>query len=249
MGLGRISTGSQLLDIMLCGGYETDVISTIYGPAGCGKTTLCLLSMLATIRDRQKKVIYIDTEGGFSIARLEQLSLGELRPVLENVLLLKPTTFAEQKVVFEKLRELIDERIGLIVVDSICMLYRLERGKGDEMTAALNRELGAQLSYLTEIARKKNIPILLTNQVYSVFDDRDRVNMIGGDILKYSSKCLIELQLAHRNKRRIILRKHRSLPSEREELFEIRNEGIAEVTGVNTSTAKPERKDGEEELF
>jgi hypothetical protein len=52
--------------------------------------------------------------------------------------------------------------------------------------------------------------------------------MVGGDILKYGSKCLLELQLLHRNRRRIVLRKHRSLPDGREEVFELRNDGIAE---------------------
>ncbi len=243
MGLGRISTGSQLLDILLCGGYETDVVTTVYGPAGTGKTTLCLLALMNVIVNNAKKVVYIDTEGGFSVARLEQLADGSLRTVLENVLLFKPTTFAEQKHVFERLNELVDDRIGLIIVDSICMLYRLEMGKTDDITS-LNRELGAQISYLTEITRKKNIPILLTNQVYNVFDDRDRtdkVNIVGGDILKYGSKCLLELQLLHRNRRRLILRKHRSLPEGREEVFEITNAGIGEPDVAVEKEDKEER--------
>lgn len=242
MGLGRISTGSQLLDIMLCGGYETDVVTTLYGPAGSGKTTLCLLALLTVIRNQNKKVMYVDTEGGFSIARLEQLSLGNLRSLLENILLFKPTTFEEQKIAFEKLRAMVDERIGLIIVDSICMLYRLELGKSEDI-AGLNRELGAQISYLTEIARKKNIPIILTNQVYSSFDDRESVHIVGGDILKYGSKCLLELQIGHRSKRRIILRKHRSLPEGREEMFAIQNDGIAEATTA------AERENKEEEML
>ena len=241
MGIGRISTGSQLLDIMLYGGYETDVVTTIYGPAGSGKTTLCLLALVHSIQESHKKVVFVDTEGGFSIARLEQLSGQNLRHVLEHILLFKPTTFEEQKLVFEKLKTILDDRIGLIIVDSICMLYRLQMGKSEDISQ-LNRELGAQISYLTEIARKQNIPVLLTNQVYSSFDDRDQVNMVGGDILKYGSKCLLELQLGHRSKRRITLRKHRSLPGGREEMFEIQQEGIADV-----EESKKENK--EEELF
>ena len=78
---------------------------------------------------------------------------------------------------------------------------------------------------LLEIARKNNIPILLTNQVYAAFDDKTKIKAVGGDILTYSSKCLIELQPLHKNKRKAILRKHRSIP-EKEIEFEIKEKGI-----------------------
>jgi len=231
MGLGRISTGSSILDIMLCGGYETDVVTTVYGPAGSGKTTLSLMCMLNII-DNGKKALFIDTEGGFSIARLEQLAKGKLKTYLENILLLKPTSFEEQKSTFAALKKAVeDDRIGIIVIDSMTMLYRLQMGKHDEVTNT-NRELSAQVGILTEITRKKNIPILLTNQIYNSFDDKDKINMVGGDILKYGSKCLIELQTGSKNIRRVILRKHRSLPAGREELFKIENEGLVEVENI-----------------
>ena len=55
---------------------------------------------------------------------------------------------------------------------------------------------------LAEIARKENIPVIITNQVYSEFLSDEElkagkeksVSMVGGDILKYWSKCLIELK-------------------------------------------------------
>jgi len=107
------------------------------------------------------------------------------------------------------------------------MLYRLELKEKDSIHD-INRELAQQVAYLTEIARKKNIPVLITNQVYANFDDSSKINIVGGDVLKYGSKCLIELQITPNNKRRAILKKHRSL-SEKEVLFEIREEGIVEV--------------------
>ena len=48
--------------------------------------------------------------------------------------------------------------------------------------------------------------------------------MVGGDLLKYWSKCLIELK-NHYGRRKLIIKKHRSLP-EKELTFEITNEGI-----------------------
>jgi len=215
------------MDHLLNGGYEEGVVSTLYGPAGCGKSTLCLLALIE-VASQGKKVIYIDTEGGFSVERLKQLCKN-YEEILSRVIFLKPTTFAEQKKAFEKLRGLKKDNIGLIIVDTIVMLYRLELGKNEDVYAT-NRELSRQISYLTEITRKKGTPILITNQVYSNFDEKDKVNMVGGDILKYWSKCLVELQITPNRKRRAVLRKHRSLPEGKQVLFEIKNSGLLSVS-------------------
>ena len=223
MGVKRVQTGAEVLDNALGGGYEIDVITTIYGPAGSGKTNLCLLGMIETI-NKGKKVVYIDTEGGFSLERLKQLT-PDYKKILDNTLFFKPTSFDEQKKIFDKIKGIINDKIGLIIVDSISMLYRLERDSNEEVQN-INRELSLQISILTFIARNMNVPVLLTNQVYSSFDDRDKVNIVGGDILKYGSKCLIELQKLHKNKRKLIVRKHRSLPETDGIVFEIMENGI-----------------------
>ena len=223
----RIPTGSKILNEMIGGGYEKDAITTIYGPAGSGKTVLCLLAAMTMSRGG-KKVIYVDTEGGFSVERLRQISESikqDYKKILDNIIFLKPTSFEEQKKSFEKLKDLVNDRIGLIVVDTIAMLYRLELGKSEEIHD-VNRELGKQIAYLTEIARKNSIPVLITNQVYSDFNEKDKVNIVGGDILRYGSKCLIELQITPDNNRRAILRKHRSLAELKEILFKIVEGGI-----------------------
>ena len=227
----KIPTGSKILDVMLDGGYEKDVITTIYGPAGSGKTVLCLLCSVNIARSG-KKVIYVDSEGGFSIERLNQICSSisqDYKKILDSIIFLKPTSFAEQKKSFEKLKDIINDKIGLIVVDTIAMLYRLELGKSEEVYE-INRELGKQIAYLTEIARNKLIPVLITNQVYHDFDDKDKVNIVGGDILKYGSKCLIELQITPNNNRRLILRKHRSIAEEKEIIFKIVEGGIIGTT-------------------
>ena len=221
--MGKIPTGSKILDRMLNGGYETDTITTMYGPAGSGKTVLCLLCATKVAREG-KKIVYIDTEGSFSLERLKQIA-PDYKKILQRIVFLKPTSFEDQKKSFEKLKELVNEKIGLIIVDTIAMLYRLEMGKNEDIYK-VNRELGIQLAYLTEIARKKHIPILISNQVYSNFENKDKVNMVGGDLLKYSSKCLIELQLTPSGNRRAILKKHRSIEQEKEITFKIVEGGI-----------------------
>lgn len=219
----KVPTGSRILDSMLNGGYDCDIVTTIYGPAGSGKTNLVLLCAINVAR-KGKKVIYIDTEGSFSIDRLRQIAL-DYKKILGKMVFLMPTSFEEQKKDFEKLKDLVNDKIGLVVVDTIGMLYRIELGTSSDIYE-VNRELGKQISYLAEIARKRQIPVILTNQVYSSFKEKDKVNIVGGDLLKYGSKCLIELQITPQNNRKAILIKHRSVPQEKEIVFKIVETGI-----------------------
>lgn len=228
---GSLVTGSLVIDKLLERGYEKDVITTIYGPAGSGKTTLCMLVAIAATKNK-KKVIFVDTEGGFSAARFEQI-IGDdssVTDVLKNIFILKPTTFNEQGKTIERLRGMINEQIGLVIVDTIGMLYRVEVGKKENIRD-VNNELSVQLSYLTEITRKHNIPVILSNQVYSDFDERDNVKIVGGDLLKYASKCLIELQKVkvHSGVRKAVVKKHRSLPEGKCVVFRIVEKGLEEI--------------------
>ena len=223
----NIPTGSKILDKLLDGGYEKDIINTVYGPAGSGKTNLCILCAMNTAREG-KKVIYIDTENNFSIERFKQIcqSINQnYAKLLNNIVFLRPASFDEQKKTFEKLKDIVNDKIGLIIFDSVAMLYRLEIGKNEDVYD-VNKALGMQLAYLKEIASKKHIPILITNQVYSDFEEKDKVNMVGGDLLRYASKCLLELQITPFGNRRCIIKKHRSIRENSEITFKIVEGGI-----------------------
>ncbi|MBS3089485.1 DNA repair and recombination protein RadB [Candidatus Pacearchaeota archaeon] len=220
----KISSGSYDLNRWLHGGYDTDILSVMYGASGSGKTNFCLLAAVSQAK-KGNKVIYIDTEGGFSVERVKQLAPENMEEVLGNIFLLKPTNFNEQKKAFEQLLEHLKKEVSLIIVDGMTILYRLDFASAREKDAkemqSINSELIRQLRTLAEIARKREIPVLITNQVYR-WEEVDK--MVGGDILKYWAKCHIELQ--HKDGRRTAyLRKHRSLP-EKSLDFVIVNSGI-----------------------
>ena len=222
----KISAGSYDLNKWLFGGYESDIISVIYGGPGSGKTNFCLLAAVSQAK-KGNKVIFVDTEGGFSSDRVKQLVNGDLdyKEVLKNILLLSPTNFDEQKDAFKKINTYMKDEISLIIVDGMTILYRLD------FAAAREKDLGAmqkinsllveQMKTLSEIARKKNIPVIVTNQVYRWEDER---KMVGGDIMNYWCKCIIELTNDH-GKRVAYLRKHRSM-KEKELEFKISDSGI-----------------------
>jgi DNA repair protein RadB len=192
----KLKQYAGVLDELLDG-----VLTQVYGPPNSGKTNLALIASVEAARGG--KVVYIDPEGGFSVERIKQIAGDEHRAVLEKILLIEPTTFDEQKVAVGKLEEIVvKEKVSLIVVDSVAMLYRLD----EEVTA---RELAKFMAKLLRIARKYGLPVLLTNQVYSDYDT-GRNKPIGGIINEYWSKVILEADLNEDGSRRLVLKKHLS---------------------------------------
>lgn len=234
MKVEKISSGSYDLNTWLYGGYEKGIITMIAGPPGSGKTNMSILVACSQAK-KGNKVIFIDTENGFSSDRVKQIVGENFEEILKNILLISPSNFDEQKKFFTTLNNhLKKEQISLIVVDGMAMLYRLELGTAREENKVkeINSEVASQMKLLAEISRKQNIPVVITNQVYAGFLSEEdwkkgierEVNIVGGDLFQYWSKCIIQLG-NERGKRKAILKKHRSLP-EKELGFEIRNEGI-----------------------
>jgi DNA repair protein RadB len=222
----KISSGVDFVDALLDGGFENDVITTIYGPPGAGKTNLCLLAMS---KIQHKKILYVDTEGSFSISRFMQVC-GNYEEVMGRTIFLTPTTYIEQKEAFDILRKAANEDFGLIIIDSIASLYRLEIATSNDISN-VNKELGIHMAMLTEIARKRKIPVIMTNQVYSDFDDREKIKTVGGDVIRYWSRALIELQKMKGDLRKVIIAKHRSIKEGNFAVFRIVQTGLEEVKG------------------
>jgi len=215
----KTSTGSKDLDEFL-GGYEDDIITMIYGPSGTAKSTLCLMATASLVK-QNKRVIYIDTGSEFSIDRLKQLIGKDYEKTIENILVLKINSFEEQKNKINELSKLVKQNnIHLIVLDNLSFFYRLELQNKDPKI--INKEIAMQLKQLRGINKTENIPILITNQVYDDLQTKG-VKMVGGNFIQNFSKCIIELK--KENKRKIIIKKHRSLP-EQELTFKITNEGV-----------------------
>lgn len=238
----KISTGSHDLNKWLYGGYEKDIVTMIAGPPGSGKTNFCMLVSCSQAK-KGKKVIFIDTEGGFSVERIKQMlsseADGTFEEISKNILLLSPSNFLEQQESFSQLMKKIkkEQNIGVVVIDGMVTLYRLEIGEASRNSNELkikeiNWRMAEQMKTLSEISRKQKVPVIITNQVYSEFLSEEELrqgvkketNLVGGDLLKYWSKCIIELKLEGRKRKAIIL-KHRNIP-QREMNFEIKDSGI-----------------------
>ena len=211
---------------LLDGGIESGVITNFYGPAGTGKSNIALLAAIAAVK-AGKKVVFIDTEGSFANDRLVQMADGTAKNVTDNMILFEPSDWDSQKEAIQKLRDVcIKEDIGLVIVDSIIALWRIT--VTDDNATEVNRELATQLSVLANIARNLNIPVLITNQVYSDIET-GRVEMSARNIVKWWSKNIVELSHAGRTGcRTATIKKARSQPEDKIIEFEIVQNGLQE---------------------
>ena len=200
----NISTGSKDLNHFLKG--YPQLINLIYGEPSTGKTTLALQAAISQAKNN-KKVIYVDTENGFSIERLKQLH-SEYNNFLDNIIILKPKSFQEQ----EKCILALPDRVSLIVLDTISYFYREELKNNPYQ---INKSIDLQLQKLLELS-KKGIPIIITSQVYANL--KKEIIPCGNNLVKRFSKNIIKLQ---KEPRKII-----SETNNKELMIEINDKGI-----------------------
>jgi DNA repair protein RadB len=211
------------IDDILGGGIEKGIITQFYGPPGIGKTNIALTLAVNCSKD-DRKVIFVDTEGGLSIERVKQISGSEFQKVAGNIIIFEPTTFREQDEVLKRIENMLESEgeVELLILDSAVALYRLREGD----LSQINQELGRQMGLLLRIARKHDIAVIITNHVYSSFEG-EGIEPVGGTILKYRSKIMVELAKGNLGgERYAILKRHRSRPEGLRTSFRIVNKGL-----------------------
>lgn len=203
----HINTGSEKIDDFIKG-YNKNEITLLYGEPSTGKTTIGLLTTIEQAK-QNKKVIYIDTEQGFSIERATQL-YPEIKKIIENIIVIKPKNFEDQH---KYILNLPEKNIALVILDTLGNYYRMELKK-DHKEA--NRKIDEQLQKL-KIIITNNIPVLILNQVYN--DYNNGTTPVGGQMIKNWCQTIIKLE---NNPRKIIQEK----PEKKELLFTITEKGI-----------------------
>ncbi len=216
----KLPTGSKCLDSLLDGGVETGTITQIYGASGTGKTSICLMLAYTTAKSGLK-VAYIDTEG-LSPERVSQIF--REREALKNVFIYDVIDFKQQSSAIKELAKLCkDEGVKLIIVDSFTFLYRSELEDFDRQIR-VKRELIAQLTFLLGLARKFDLAVVITNQVFTDVKTGEE-KPLGGPSIDHISKVIIGLEKTDKH-RRAILVKHRSKPEGMSCTFMITDRGV-----------------------
>ncbi|HYS72515.1 MAG TPA: DNA repair and recombination protein RadB [Thermoplasmata archaeon] len=202
----KVALGCRALDDLLSGGVEDGCITLLHGEAGSGKTNFCLQLARNVVRSGHK-VIFIDTEG-VSLERLRQICGDDFDVVAVNILFSEPYSFEEQEKLIEKAVKMTEgnPEVGLIVIDSITMHYRLTMR--DETRREERYGLTRQIARLLRVSRQRNIPVVVTSQVYTDIDT-GRYMPLGGHMLSHNAKTIVRFERTGISTRAAVLEKHR----------------------------------------
>ncbi len=202
----RFSTGSKHLDHLLGGGLETGHIIQFYGSVS-GKTHLCHL--LCAVSVPVFNAIYIDTEGGFRVEKIESIAKArrlDSTVVLHGIQVAQPQDIEEQEKCIEAACSAvatIDSKIKLLIVDSMTFHYR---GKypGRRGLSERAHRLNVYMHMLHKTARSNKCVVVITNQ--STSDPRHGEEPahqpLGGKVI--SNTCPYIICLEHRRFSNII---------------------------------------------
>lgn len=223
----HVSTGCSSLDSLLGGGWERGVVSQVYGVPGSGKTNVALQSSVEAIEE-DGTVVYVDTEG-LSLERFRQIAGSDYEEVARDFIVKQVYSFEEQAVAVRDVENLAGEA-DLVVLDSATGLYRVEPEEEEGEDSPIRR-LTRQVTHLTGLARRYDLAVLLTNQVYTRVED-DSIRPLGGRMLEHWTKAIVELEKLEGERRRASVRKHRSMAEGCNADFRITADGIEGVGGT-----------------
>jgi DNA repair protein RadB len=227
-----IPTGCDPVDDLLGGGLERGTVTQTYGPPAAGKTNLAL-GATVEVAASGGTAVYVDTEG-LSIERFEQLATARVEgdndmsvdDLASRVVIESAHDFDEQAEAVRDAEEFA-ERASLIVLDSATGFYRLERG-ADEREGDALRQVTQQVTHLLSLARRYDLAILITNQVFTD-PESDGVRGLGGNTLEHWTGSILRLERFRGGNRRATLEKHRSKPAGDSVRFRITDDGLAGV--------------------
>jgi DNA repair protein RadB len=206
------------LDDLLGGGIESGILTRIYGEAGTGKTNLCLQATRECVA-AGGKVAYIDTEG-VSVERIRQICAEiDYKKILRNILFFSPSSFESQEQMMHD--ALATKGIGLIVVDTITMFYRLNLENDHE---AAVRSFTRQVTNLQVAAREKDIFVIFTEQVYT--DKNGEIKPFTNRETEHMAKTMLRLEKKGVGERVATIIKHRSQPEGKKACFRISTIGL-----------------------
>ena len=205
--LDRLPSGCQSLDLLLSGGFESGIITQLYGEAGTGKSNIVMQLAVQAVA-RGLRVIFIDTEG-FSAERFKQIAGPGAEEMAAKIMIFEPMSLEQQAIAIREASKIAGRDLGLIILDSATSLYRVLLEAEDNRS--IRRTLTVQLSELQEIARRHRIPVVITNQVYMDIENNS-LRPMGGTGLEHICKAIIFLEKKGEGLRSARLMKHRSSP-------------------------------------
>ncbi len=235
--LRKLTTGSEHLDELLGGGFETGAVTELFGEYRTGKIQIAHQSCVNVQLSYEEgglegAALYIDSEGTFRPERIIQMSeaknLDWKNKILKNITIGRAYNSDHQILLVKEAPKIIDDKnIKLVVVDSIITHFRSEyigRGTLASRQQILNTHIH-DLLRLTDTYDE--LAVIFTNQVSAKPDVfyGNPITHTGGHIIAHGSTIRIYLRKGKGEQRvaKVVDAPH--LPEE-DAIFSITEDGI-----------------------
>jgi predicted ATP-dependent serine protease len=197
-------------------------IGLIWGEAGVGKTTLVLQAALNEASEPSNLVLYVNTHQYPTFQRAGRLFPSFPAVKTNHVQILTHTSFRELRKEVMRLEYIAylaakgGSIVTLVIIDSITKLYTLAIGK-KESAVKRNQELNEILGTLKDLAKRRNLSILLTAE--EKFLDVENIierKPAGGRIMNYWAEFSLKIERGRGEQTRdLIIRKNPSSVQEK----------------------------------
>jgi len=212
------------LDALIGGGFPTRAISHIFGEPGSGKTAIGIQLAVNVIRC-EKRVIFVATDQ-FPGERFAQIAGTDVGSIGQRLLVFEVKSFDQQRATLRNIKRIAQENVGLIVLDAATTHYRLEQSKNTEV--ALQHALVNQLLLLLGLAKKFDLSVVVTNQVYADIDTAE-ILPVAGYLIDNLSREVVQLEKTDGGRRCAILKKHPTRPRNARTYFKITGNGLSDA--------------------
>lgn len=165
-----LSTGNEVLDELLNGGYAIGKLTEISGPTDTGKTLLALKAIKELQNlDNNKLTIYIDASRTFKLEYTEEHELDK-----DGIVLIQPESIEKLVIMLSEIVKPCIDDVGLIIIDS---LADLSTNKEQECGLKTNTDrhrsivIKALLTRIANLVRNSETCAIILNQDRTNFED------------------------------------------------------------------------------
>lgn len=206
------SSGIDLLDAILGGGFAIGALNMIVGQPGSGKTMLAIQALAKMMNVYEGKVLsaFLDSEEATTKVRLKNLGVKYPTNLISDITIEKVFQFIEGLATFKQQKDILDIP-SMVIWDSVANTSSQKEREVDDINSVIGlkaRLLSMLLPKYIAKCSQNNICLIAVNQLREVLDMGGPFNKApkdlkfmsqsrtipGGQAIKYNAFHLIEMK-------------------------------------------------------
>jgi DNA repair protein RadB len=228
----HLPTGISALNELLGGGILQGELTMLYGEGGSGKSAL-MLQLASNSALQGWKTIFVQSRSRFPSERFKQIAGSQWSKVVEQVPIMELHDFQQQEQLTEVLSRYITSSVKLVLWDTLTSLYRTAQGTAKQ-NVLLNKSLSRQLVLLLELAKAREIAIVVSADMHGVIRARENEESdwneegpVAEKVLDYWTAVRLKLQKTPQlNQRRLTMERNPRINTPQSILLQMSAKGL-----------------------